>query len=279
MDILDILREDQDKRLESFKSIWERNPKFFMQTPELFKIIIENDFMVFSFQMDPSEVGKYVDGDYKVGTKSTFFETFLSGDTWELFDYHFWDGDWESALNYHVDQVRENAIKEHILRKAQNNGVDPETLGDMSLEDLIREYDEDDGVIDAIRYSLEECEQESYYQEVTLQLGDALSEYGDVELINYEGVKININLSKVLNNHFDGNYDEMLEWIEDKRLEITDFDSIFRELMYEDPYGEKPYYSIDDRWHADVDDGNFNSVLSYRLSEFIDDDIAKKITE
>ena len=279
MDILDILREDQDKRLESFKSIWERNPKFFMQTPELFKIIIENDFMVFSFQMDPSEVGKYVDGDYKVGTKSTFFETFLSGDTWELFDYHFWDGDWESALNYHVDQVRENAIKEHILRKAQNNGVDPETLGDMSLEDLIREYDEDDGVIDAIRYSLEECEQESYYQEVTLQLGDALSEYGDVELINYEGVKININLSKVLNRFFDGNYDEMLEWIEDKRLEITDFDSIFRELMYEDPYGEKPYYSIDDRWHADVDDGNFNSVLSYRLSEFIDDDIAKKITE
>jgi hypothetical protein len=53
MDILDILREDQDKRLESFKGIWERNPKFFMQTPELFKIIIENDFMVFSFQMDP----------------------------------------------------------------------------------------------------------------------------------------------------------------------------------------------------------------------------------
>jgi len=279
MDILDILREDQDKRLESFKGIWERNPKFFMQTPELFKIIIENDFMVFSFQMDPSEVGDYVDGDYKVGTKSTFFETFLSGDTWELFDYHFWDGDWESALNYHVDQVRENAIKEHILRKAQNNGVDPETLGDMSLEDLIREYDEDDGVIDALRYSLEECEQESYHQEVTRQLEDALSEYGDVELINYEGVKININLSKVLNRFFDGNYDEMLEWIEDKRLEITDFDSIFRELMYEDPYGEKPYYSIDDRWHADVDDGNFNSVLSYRLSEFIDDDIAKKITE
>ena len=71
----------------------------------------------------------------------------------------------------------------------------------------------------------------------------------------------------------------MLEWIEDKGFEPTDFDGIFRELMMDDPYGDKPEYSMDDRWTPDVDNANFNSVLSYRLSEFIDDDIVKKFTE
>ena len=74
MKILDILGEDQSKRIESFKKIWERNPQFFMQTPELFKILIENDFMVFEFEMDPSDVGNFIDGDYKVGKNSSFFE-------------------------------------------------------------------------------------------------------------------------------------------------------------------------------------------------------------
>ena len=103
--------------------------------------------MIFDFEMDPTEIGDFIDGDYKVGTRP-FFETFLSGDTWELYQSHSWDGDWESALNYHADQLREDAIKEHILRKAQEDGADPERLEDMSLEDLINEYDEDDGVID-----------------------------------------------------------------------------------------------------------------------------------
>ena len=46
MKILDILGEDQSKRIESFKKIWERNPQFFMQTPELFKILIENGMVI-----------------------------------------------------------------------------------------------------------------------------------------------------------------------------------------------------------------------------------------
>ena len=41
-----------------------------MQTPELFKILIENDFMVFEFEMDPSDVGNFIDGDYKVSKNS-----------------------------------------------------------------------------------------------------------------------------------------------------------------------------------------------------------------
>jgi hypothetical protein len=279
MNILDILRENDDKRLESFRGIWERNPNFFMQSSEMFKIVIQNNFMVFTFEMHPSEVGNFIDGDFKVGKNSTFFETFLSGDTWELFDWNSWDGDWESALDYHVDQVRENVIKEYILRKSQTQGVDPETLEAMTLQDLINEYDEDDGVIDAIRMSLEECEQESYYNEVKNQLEEALSNYGDVEKMNDEGVTIKINLSEILKNNFEGDYDEILEWIEDKGFEPTDFDGIFRELMMDDPYGDKPEYSMDDRWTPDVDNANFNSVLSYRLSEFIDDDIVKKFTE
>ena len=277
MKILDILREEQTKRIESFKSAWERHPTIFLQSPEKFKIIIENNFMIFDFEMDSTEIGDFIDGDYKVGTRP-FFETFLSGDTWELYQSHSWDGDWESALNYHADQLREDAIKEHILRKAQEDGADPERLEDMSLEDLINEYDDDDGVIDALRQSLEECEEESFYKEVHSKIEDTLSEYGDVISLNYEGAKININLSNVFNNFFDGDYNEMLEWIEEKGIDIKDYDSIFRELLYEDPYGEKPSYSFDDRWHADVDNANFNSVLSYRLSEFMDDDIIKKIS-
>lgn len=277
MNILDVLREDN--RIESYKRIYQNNPDFFMQSSEFLKIVIENDFMVFDFEMDSSEVGDFLDGDYKIGKNSSFFETFLSGDTWELYEHHSWDGDWESALNYHVDQLRENAIKEHILRKAQEDGADPERLEDMSLEDLINEYDEDDGVIDALRRSLEECEEESYYEEVHSKIEDALSEYGDVITLNYEGAKIRVNLSKVLNNYYDGDYNEMYEWLEEVDFKLTDYDSIFRELQYEDSYGDKPSYSFDDRWYADVDNANFNSVLSYRLSEFMDDDIIKKISE
>lgn len=279
MKILEILMEDQDKRLESFKGMWERNPQFFMQSPELFKIPIENNFMVFEFEMDPSEVGNFIDGDYKVGKNSSFFETFLSGDTWDLYQHNSWDGDWESALNYHVDQLREDGIKEYILRKAQKEGAEPETLEDMSLEDLINEYDDDDGIIDALRRSLEECEQESYYKEVHSKIEEALSEYGDVISLNYEGAKIKINLSEVLNNSFSGDYNEMFEWLEETGFDVKDYDSIFRELIYEDPYGEKSSYSMDDRWYADVDNANFNNVLIDRLGEFIDDDILKKISE
>ncbi len=284
MNLLDILREEQHERIDSFREIFQRNPNFFMQDSDFLRIVIENDFMVFDYEMDPSEVGDFIDGDYKIGKDSSFFETFLSGDTWDLYEYHFWDGDWESALEYHIDGVREDTIKEHMIRVAQKNNVDlssedfVDKLNGMSLEDLINEYDEDTEVIDSIRRSLEECEMESYFKEVKSRIESALSEYGEVKKLNYEGAVVNVNLSEVLNNYYNGNYDEMLEWLQDVRFDLDDYDSIFRELQYEDPYSDKPTYFFDDRWHADIDNANFNSVLSDHLGEFMDDDLIKRMS-
>jgi len=275
--ILDVLSEDEDKRIESFRKIWETKPNFFKQSSELLKIPITHNFMSFTWELDPSEIGDFVNGDWKIGKNSSFFEVLLSGDTYELWDRHFYDGDWESALDYHVDTPHENAIKEHLMGKLKSLNVDLDTIDDMSLQDLITEYDGEDEVIDALRRSLEECEMESYYSHVHSLLKDALEDYGDVEQLNYDGAKIKINLSEVLNNVFNGDMDELYEWFDEKGFDLDEYDGILREVFLDDPYGDRPEFSLDDRWYPDVNHEDFNKNLTHYFGEFMDDDIIKKL--
>ncbi len=118
---------------------------------------------------------------------------------------------------------------------------------------------------------------ESYYSLVHSLLKEALEDYGDVEQLNYDGAKIKINLSEVLNNVFNGDMDELYEWFDEKGFDLDDYDGILREVFLDDPYGDRPEFSFDDRWYPDVNNEDFNKNLTHYFGEFMDDDIVKKL--
>ncbi len=155
---------------------------------------------VYEMNISPEEIRYYVDGDWvvrrwtdKSGNKreTRLFETLLSGDVWDLFDNGGYDGDWQAALDYYVDNENEQKIKDIVMKIAQNKNCDYE---DMSLEELIKDVDDNYDVRNALSSSMHDAEIDSYYNYYIKTLRDALSEYGEVLRLNDEGALIKIDL-------------------------------------------------------------------------------------
>lgn len=266
------LLENVNKR-EYYKTLFEKNPEFF-RSEQTIGIAIELGLFDFVLDIDPDELNRYIDGDWTIRrytnkegreVKIGFFETVLSGDTWDLWDPSSYDGDWEGALDYHVDSDNENRIRDIINKLIIKNGNDLEDYTDHSLQDLINEFDEDGNIVSALRSALGDSESSSYHNHLYDELKNACEELGEVIQMNDEGVKIKIDFTKILKDYFTGlpeDPEEFLEFIED--FEVNDSSAIFYELMY-DGYGEKPTLRLDDRWYPDVDDKEYNEVLSDRL--------------
>ena len=264
---------ENDKKREYYKVLFEKNPEFF-RSEQTIGIAIELGLFDFVLDIDPDDLNRYIDGDWTVrrytdkdGREKTigFFETVLSGETWDLWDGNSYDGDWEGALDYHVNSDNENRIKGIIDKLITKNGGNPEDYSDHSLQDLINEFDEDENIIMALRSALSDAEASSYHNHLYEELKDTCEELGEVIQMNDEGVKIKIDFTKLLKDYFTDlpqDPEEFLEFIED--FEVNDSSAIFYELMY-DGYGEKPKLNLDDRWYPDVDDKEYNEILSDRL--------------
>jgi hypothetical protein len=119
-----------------------------------------------TLNLDPDDVGRYVDGDYvyrrykkKVTTPAgseyektvevTMFELILAHDTWDI--YYNDDPDWKSALQYEVDKENETLIRNILRKLAERDDEEyiPEDFDTEDTESLIDKYDNEDDIIPA----------------------------------------------------------------------------------------------------------------------------------
>ena len=144
---------------------------------------------------------------------------------------------------------------------AKKDGVD---ITDLSLEDIIEEVDDDHDIRNALGNSINVAEANDYVAYLDKILIKCLEEYGTVEQMNDEGVKVKIDLEKIVDKSSISNseLDEYYEACNDKP------DCVFGELVG-NSWIDKPKFSTDDRWYPDIDNKYFNELLKERLSEIV----------
>jgi len=267
-----ILWNKPEKYPKLIKKIYEDYPEVFESIKlkyTLFKIGLINEDpinWVADVTIEPDDVDDYVNGGWIVGKRKTtyggtrniyVFEAMLVGDTWDL--YESYDVDWKSSLEYYVDGENERKIYE-ILKKLN---PDVEFDSDMDLEELIKEYDDDNTIRNAISNATESCEADDYVNKLEKELKSCLEEYGDVLNMSDEGVTIRVNLKIIYNKLYDSDY----FW---EYMENCNYDSkcVFKESVMGGDI-DKPDFSIDDRWYPDVDRKLFNERLNDNLGEYL----------
>jgi hypothetical protein len=221
----------------------------------------ERDYK-FLLMLDPWDVNDYVQGDYTVRkTKSGrgsigLFETILSGEMWDLWDNY--DADWKVALQYYVSQENERRIRNMLVDMAEKAGVEFDT--ELDTEDAIEEYDVNNEIQSALSSAMNDAESGSYENYMYKTLKSVLEEYGNIVKFDDESVEIEIDLSSHIHDDNEEYVDAYFEDCDD------DISCVFTEMLHQGDI-DKPKFSIDDRWYPDVDNNEYNSLLSDRLSD------------
>lgn len=255
--------------------------KIFAERPELFnkrslkkklfnlKLIDKLPEEYVSIEIDPDRIDRYVDGDYNVGKRTIktpaggertvdvgFFETVLAGDTWDLWDNY--DADWKAALQYNADSDSEARILEIVKALAVKNGHEFDE--DLSLNDMIEEYDDDREIIDAIQRAVNDAESDAYVNDVHKALKEALEELGGVERMDDTGVVLRVNMGKYLDDLEEDVYEEISDRCNDE------LKCMFDEMIGE--WIDKPSFRFNDNYYyPDIDERYFNELLQDRLDE------------
>ena len=274
---------DQDFKLsdlpdEVIRDLYQNRPELFEGRAMMKKLadmgIIDAPNIEYNITLniDPDDVGRYVDGDYvyrrykkkitSPGGQSydktvevTMFELILAGDTYDIYynDYT----DWRDCLNWYVDDKNAQEIRE-ILRKVAERDDDEfiaEDFDEMDIEDVIEKYDDNHSVRSALGNAQNNAESDDYSNYLYGLLKDALEEYGTVEKMNDEGVILHIDTKRYFDDVDSDYLDEYFERCDD------DIKCTFTELVYEGEI-EKPKWDPDDRWYPSVDNNNYNEMLS-----------------
>ena len=218
-----------------------------------------------NIEIEPDRVDRYIDGDYVVSSRTNqygtkvnvgLFETILAGDTWDLWDNY--DADWKGALQYHADSDSEARILEVVKAMAVKNGIEIDE--DLSLEDMIEEYDEDQEIIHSIQRAVNDSESDAYVDDIYKKLKEALEELGTVERMDDSGVVLRVNVGKYIDDLEEDVYEEISDRCDD------DMSCMFDEMIGE--WVDKPDFRFDDRYYSpDIDDRYFNELLQERLDE------------
>ena len=272
---------------EVIRNLYQNRPELFegrsMQRKLVDMGIIEKPNINYNItlEIDPDDVGRYVDGDYvyrrykkKVTSPGgqeydktvevTMFEIILAGETFDLYynDY----ADWKSSLNYHVDDENEKRIREILFQYAmrENDDLTMDDLNEMDTESLIEEYDDNHSVQSAINNATSNAEADDYSNYLHDLLKDALQEYGTIEKMDDTGVILHINTEPFLDQIHDDYLDDYMERCDD------DIECTFKEIVMEGDI-DKPKWDPDDRWYPSVDNSNFNEMLSDYLHDAASD--------
>jgi hypothetical protein len=255
---------------EEIRQIYNVKPALFNTRSlqkKLFEMGIIKDFqepkMVFELKIEPDSVRFYVEGDWTIRqtkddygrTKKVYFiETLLSGSYWNIYDNDY--GEWKSALEYEVNKENYETI-ENLIKIKSGNEYDP----DMSLKDLIEQYDGEYEIRDALSNTYNDAASSSYYNYAINQLKNALSEYGEVLKLDDTGATIKIDLKDVIHKKGLGDT-EVNEYFENCDEDPA---CVFAEILGD--YHDKPIFSLDNRWTPDINRNEFNEYLSERLNE------------
>jgi hypothetical protein len=262
-----------DLTLEEVKSLYQQKPVLFEGFSERRLLwqnkIIEKPAMNFTLTFDRNDLDKYVDGDYVIReyknketgqTKKYYmFDAILDGDTWELWDSHSYEGDWETGIKYHTNKNTENRLWAMVKEWAEKDGIELDE--DYDLIQAIEEIDTQGQIQSAIRSALSDCEGDSYANYLYNQLKDAVSELGVVSNWGDNNISIDIDLEEMVIEHTTWEtYEEALE-ICGGELSCTFYEMISNGDI------EKPKFDPDERYTPDVDDDLFNEILIDRLNE------------
>lgn len=257
---------------EQIRNIYAKRPELFSNRKgkrmlQKLGIIEKNpDDGNFVLKMDPDDIYRYVDGAWNVGKRKTqsggtrdvdIFEALLT-DPWSHFEYYI-DQDISMVLDYYVNDENEAKIKEILVKyaKQQDYEIDPAD----SLEDIIKELDDDYEISNAITGAQADCETNSSIDHYTETLKDALITYGNITKFDETGVEINCNIYKIA-QEMGVTEDDLDEYIE--RCGDDDLPCVVTEIAGD---YDKPSFSIDDRWTPDVDEKDFNEMLADRLAD------------
>jgi len=160
--------------------------------------------VVFDIFIKPDEMYQYVnleDYDSRRQLKSgmiksiNFIENFFENglDYFDLFH------DWKD-FTYYASSELEDKIEEYLINNFKDaindlNDLndDDEYFQDLNLVDKIKELDIDD-LTNVIRDSMDRAYESAYNDEVHKSIEKALSDYGEVLQLNYEGASIRVNL-------------------------------------------------------------------------------------
>jgi hypothetical protein len=260
---------------ETITELYRNRPELFntrslqRKLKELGLIDIPPRETTFTLELGPNEIGDYVDGDYKYSTRrwkdaqgnkresSVYFFEMILTDPWEFWDNHD-SADWESAVQYHLNNENETRIREYLLRDVD----DRSKYGETETQELIRELDEDYLVRNALSSAVNDAEADDYVNALRKTLEGNLEFYGDVKFLNDDGAKIDVDLNNLISGLDEDLIDETFESCGDK------LKCVLEELIY-NGYIDKPRFRFDDRYYPDVDETYFNVLLEDRMSNFM----------
>jgi len=259
----------------TIKELYQNRPELFQsrslkrKLSDMGIIDIEPINMVFTLEIAPHRVSDYIDGDYAIRTykKTTpagytttgniyLFETILQGDVWDLWENHYVD--WKNTLNYYVNSDNEKKIEELLKKMVESLGVEFDE--ELSLNQQIEEYDENGDIVSAIVSSVNDAESSQFANDLQEHLKELLEEYGTILKMDDEGVTLEIDLSNFLEGLDEDYYDNLFEECND------DPSCVFERLIYNGDI-DKPDWSFDDRYYPDINESEFNYILSDRLGE------------
>ena len=230
--------------------------------------ILDESPINWNIRVDTVHLDRFVDGDWVLHRRrdkegrtheTTMFDTILMGNTYDLWGDV--DGDWESALQYDTNVENEKIIQDYLTNLAKENGINIE---DMSLDDMVKELDEDYEVRNALSSSQNDAQAGDYSNYLYNELKTKVEDYGEVISMNDEGVVFDVDVEQFLSLDDD---EWTLEMLDNYGGDVKE---MFEDLTWSDEWGfQKPKFSPDDRYVPDVNEEYFNDILSDRLSEFI----------
>ena len=248
------IRELYNKRPELFKS------RSLQSKLAQMGIIEAKPFITtFTIEFDSRDIGYYLGGDYLYSSyifktpagndakrKVYYYETIMSDDVWDM--YRGDGGSWKDNL-YYVDSDNESKIREMINETDEN----------ISLEEMIKQYDDTDEIKNAINDAMSDIERDEYAQYLRDALETALNKLGNVFEFSSGKIKMQIDLKDHLS---DNDIDDYFETYEDCN---DNPECLFNTLLDEGSI-DKPIPRFYDYWYADIDKELYNDRLTDRLN-------------
>jgi hypothetical protein len=224
----------------------------------------------FVLEIKPINFDSYIDGatysnSYYGNTgqkkRVSIFERVMDGDAWDLWGNRD-NEDLSSYFQYTIDKPTEEKLWSMVKDFAQKNGI--ELDDSLSLEDAINEVDDNWEIRGAIGGAINDADANDYVDYLQNEIKSALEYYGNVYEFNYDGAKIQIDLSNLVDiedNQIDEIYENSVGYDREYNLE-----SVLDELIQVGII-EKPDYDPDNRWYPSPDSSVVNQQVNDRLNE------------
>lgn len=165
-------------------------------------IIEELPNFTFIFDFDPEDISILLDTK---NIRGSFIQNIITGEDYHDIYIRDYVGDWMTYIPL-IDKENMKDIISYLIKNNKGNNQFNEQLKllDFNSENAVGEFfdlwDVEDNIkfliIDSVEYIEKYKFRDHYYDEIK----SALEEYGDVLQMNYEGIKIKVNLFELIND-------------------------------------------------------------------------------